>query len=117
MFKRIPLFIISTFLLSSVFTQAREGEVTEGDKVKKEIGREHQSLGERLHDLLVPQKWFSPFLLDHYWFDGPFPTPKYKITDDDNKFELRYDIKGYTQDDISIELKSRDQVLYVHAEK
>mmetsp|Transcript_11145 Transcript_11145/g.16260 ORF Transcript_11145/g.16260 Transcript_11145/m.16260 type:complete len:187 (-) Transcript_11145:33-593(-) len=118
MFKRIQILIISVFLLTLVSAQATEGETTtEKDKAKKEIVRDHHSLGERLQDLIMPQKWFSPFLLDHYWPAGPLLTPKYKITDDENKFELRYDVKGYTQDDITIELKSRDQVLYVHGEK
>ncbi len=95
--------------------------------------KEHKGIGKEIEDLLhasenmffdltnrfdayfSPSKWF-----DHYTFTRrPALTlsPKYKIIDDDAKFEIIYQkLQVYSLEDVSIDLSAEGRILDVHGE-
>ncbi len=95
--------------------------------------KEHKRIGAEIEDLLRTSEnvffdltnrfdtYFSPSKwLDHYTFTRR-PTldfsPKYKIIDDDAKFEITYQkLQVYSLEDVSVELSSEGHILDVHGE-
>lgn len=112
--KKFFLVAIGALLCGLVLGGGNEKEVKE--KKNESIEGLLAELTNRVDDLLSSSKWFPSF--DHYTFNH-FPSPaapKYKIADDEKKFEVTYEnLVGYGMNEIEIKLEP-NRVLRLHGE-